>query len=104
MARDKGEGKPSLRARAEKLLGGESKALDEFSPQELASLFHELQVHQIELKMQNEELHSAQEQLERSRRRTSRLAIFSAFRGAVFSVRTYASSWSAPPGSPLRSI
>jgi PAS domain S-box-containing protein len=69
MARDKGEGKPSLRARAEKLLGGESKALDEFSPQELASLFHELQVHQIELKMQNEELHSAQEQLERSRKK-----------------------------------
>ncbi|HYR02775.1 MAG TPA: hypothetical protein VES58_05480, partial [Syntrophobacteria bacterium] len=69
MAADKGEKKPSLRERAEKLLGSGSASLEGLSPDELASLFHELQVHQIELKVQNEELRSAQEELERSRKK-----------------------------------
>jgi PAS domain S-box-containing protein len=70
MVEDKGEGKPpSLRERAEKLLSIGSASLEGLSPHELASLFHELQVHQIELKMQNEELRSAQQELERSRKK-----------------------------------
>jgi PAS domain S-box-containing protein len=69
MADDKGRDKPSLRGRAEKLVGGESASIEGLSAHELASLFHELQVHQIELKMQNEELRSAQEELERSRKK-----------------------------------
>jgi PAS domain S-box-containing protein len=67
MAKDEGESKPSLRERAERILEGGSKSLQDLSPDELASLFYELQVHQIELKVQNEELRSAQEELERSR-------------------------------------
>jgi PAS domain S-box-containing protein len=69
MTEDKGEGKPSLRERAEKLVGRESKSLEVLSSDELVSLLHELQVHQIELQMQNEELRSAQEELERSRKK-----------------------------------
>jgi PAS domain-containing protein len=67
MVKDEGEGRPSLRARAEKLVERGTVSLGDLSSNELASLFHELQVHQIELKMQNEELRSAQEELERSR-------------------------------------
>jgi PAS domain S-box-containing protein len=69
MTEDKGEGKPSLRERAEKLVGRESKSLEVLSSDELVSLLHELQVHQIELQMQNEELRSAQEELARSRKK-----------------------------------
>ena len=43
--------------------------LDEYSPEAARELVHELRVHQIELEMQNEELKSAQEELETSRTR-----------------------------------
>jgi PAS domain S-box-containing protein len=69
MTEDKGEGKPSLRERAEKLVDRDSKSLEGLSSDEIISLFHELQVHQIELQMQNEELRSAQEELVRSRKK-----------------------------------
>ena len=42
---------------------------EDISPAEAGKLFHELQVHQIELEMQNDELREAQEILEESHRR-----------------------------------
>lgn len=61
---------PSLRRRAEKKARAiEARDLASLSPEESARLLHELQVHQIELEMQNEELRRSQEELERSRAR-----------------------------------
>jgi PAS domain S-box-containing protein len=56
-----------LRTRAEDKLRSKLFSLDNVSDTDLRNVFHELQVHQIELEMQNEELRAAQEQLEESR-------------------------------------
>jgi PAS domain S-box-containing protein len=56
-----------LRQRAEQTLRERPASLDDLSPREAQRLVHELQVHQIELEMQNEELRRAQEELETSR-------------------------------------
>ncbi len=50
-----------LRARAEKFLAAEGTGLNPIPPDDVLELVHELQVHQIELEMQNEELRRAQE-------------------------------------------
>ena len=55
----------SLRTRAEKLLA--EKGLEGIRPADAARLVHELQVHEIELEMQNEELKRAQWEVEESR-------------------------------------
>ncbi len=68
-----------LRQRAEKQLEiavGSTEARSEMSPEETASLIHELQVHQIELEMQNEELRSIQGVLEKTRDQFSHLYDF----------------------------
>jgi len=60
----------TLRQRAEQSLGGHSPAVPaaaDLSPYETARQLHELQVHQIELEMQNDELHRMQQALEVSR-------------------------------------
>ncbi len=56
-----------LRKKAEKRLKPETIPIDKLSDEEVRKLAHELQVHQIELQMQNEELHSAQLLIEESR-------------------------------------
>ncbi len=68
-----------LRQRAEKKLdkdGGNIEFPSEISPEKTATLIHELQVHQIELKMQNDELRRIHEELEESRDRYSHLYDF----------------------------
>jgi PAS domain S-box-containing protein len=70
--------KESLRKKAEKKLRNRSKAeLKEFPAEEAARLIHELQVHKIELEMQNEELRRAHVALEKSRTEYSDLYDFS---------------------------
>ena len=53
-----------LRRRAEELLRKRPGELDKIPPTDVQRIFHELQVHQIELEMQNEELRRAQHDLE----------------------------------------
>lgn len=60
-----------LRWRAEELASGKgappSRELPPLSPEEIQKTIHELQVHQIELKMQNEELRRVQAELDAAR-------------------------------------
>ena len=65
-----------LRRRAEAALPERSAEIDKLSPEEMGSLVHELQVHQIELEMQNEELRRTQHELEASRDRYADLYDF----------------------------
>jgi PAS domain S-box-containing protein len=63
----------ALRKRAEALCRKEPADVAGMSPEEIQALVHDLQVHQIELEIQNEELRRTQTDLERSRDRYSRL-------------------------------
>jgi diguanylate cyclase (GGDEF)-like protein/PAS domain S-box-containing protein len=69
--------KPSeLRKRAEEKLKTKKPPPKIMSDKETQQLIHELQVHQIELEMQNEELRKAQSELEKSRAKYSDLYDF----------------------------
>ena len=65
-----------LRKRAEARLEREGLEIPDMQPEEARKLVHELQTHQIELEMQNEELRRAQEELVESRDRYSDLYDF----------------------------
>lgn len=60
---------PTLRQRAEAIAGVQPETMDHLSKEEIRALFQELQVHEIELALQNEELRNAQRALEEARRR-----------------------------------
>ncbi len=62
-----------LRRRAEALLQASGAAPQSPPSEDFLSVVHDLQVHQIELELQNEELRSAQKQLEESRTKFMRL-------------------------------
>ena len=63
----------NIRERAESLLQKESDSPGSNIPEEYRQLLHELQVHQIELELQNEELRNSQNALEESRSRYMQL-------------------------------
>ena len=60
-----------LRSRAEQLLGTTRREVAEMPAEDVQKLVHELQVHQIELEMQNDELRRTQLELEAARERLS---------------------------------
>jgi PAS domain S-box-containing protein len=66
----------SLRDRAEARWRASHRELSATSPEEAARLVHELEVHQIELQLQNEELRGSQQELETSLQRFSDLYDF----------------------------
>ncbi len=65
-----------LRARAEEFLRRSPVAIMEMAPEEIRGLVHELQVHQVELDLQNEELRRLQLELTAARDRYGRLYEF----------------------------
>jgi PAS domain S-box-containing protein len=65
--RDKPDDPGELRRRAEAALCARGSDMDTLSAQQVRHLIHELEVHQIELEMQNKELRRAQEELEATR-------------------------------------
>jgi PAS domain S-box-containing protein len=65
-----------FRARAEHLLRKTSREITQMPTDDVQKLVHELQVHQIELEMQNDELHRSQLELEKARDRYADLYDF----------------------------
>jgi PAS domain S-box-containing protein len=66
---DNVSGRSALRDAAEDQVGKSPDATQELRDKTLEAIIHELQVHQIELEMQNKELHLAQVEADRSRER-----------------------------------
>ena len=58
----------NLRQRAEKLLHDDRLTPEDYSPEEMQQLIHELRVHQVELELQNEELRKTQVELKVSQK------------------------------------
>ncbi len=85
MAAEKKSKKGPLRQRAEKLLSEPSRLTPKIEERDLQKLIHELQVHQVELEMQNEELREAQEEIEESRLKYSDLYDFAPIGHFTFS-------------------
>ena len=76
MSAKKKSKKELLRQRAEKLLSKKSQTASRIEAKDVKKLIHELQVHRVELEMQNEELRKAQEEIEESRNKCSDLYDF----------------------------
>jgi len=77
----------NLRQQAESLLGKNSDAIRSMLPEDIQRLIHEFNVHQIELEMQNEELHRARLEVEESRSRFSDLYDFAPLGYFTFDAR-----------------
>ncbi len=73
-----------VRQRAERELHLDTATLGEMSETEVASLVHELRVHQVELEMQNDELRKTQVELEQSRSKYAELFDFAPVGYLVF--------------------
>ena len=56
-----------IKDRTEKIIDFTPEEISQITPDEIQRIFYDLQIHQIELKMQNQELRTAQEELTRSR-------------------------------------
>ena len=69
MKRREGKQKTGLRRKAEQQLKSKRKPPEDLSTKDAQKLIHELEVHQIELELQNEELRETQYELEVSRNR-----------------------------------
>ncbi len=69
-------GNDTLRRKSEERLRAQKDLPGEIPPQDTKRLIHELQVHQVELEMQNDELRRSQAQLEESRMRYADLYDF----------------------------
>ena len=61
------EYRQQIKDRAEAIIDFTPEEISQITPDEIQRIFYDLQIHQIELKMQNQELRNAQEELIRSR-------------------------------------
>lgn len=86
-SKPKPDGLASLRKKAEKKLKKKAASLDERSAGDVRRLVQELETHQIELEMQNEELRRAQEELEASRSKYAELYDFAPIGYFTFDAR-----------------
>ena len=73
MTRDKDDKIAKLRAKAKSILEGSPDRMRQADLEQFDKIVEELQIHQVELEIQNEELREAQIELERQRDRYSRL-------------------------------
>ena len=64
--KNRGKKVDTTRKRAEQLLREKAMLVQDIAPEDIPALIHELQVHQIELDLQNEELRRTKLQLEES--------------------------------------
>ncbi len=80
-----------LRATAEKILSPKTNVPKKISG--VAKVIHELEVHQIELEMQNEELRKAQEEVEESRSRYVELYDFAPIESIIGQGTTIRAIW-----------
>ena len=74
--KDRDAGIAELRNRAVETLKSKSSSIENMPVEDVRKLVEELQIHQIELEMQNEELRSIQNELEQSRKKYSDLYDF----------------------------
>ena len=71
------KGKPTLKEQAQEVISKNPAAIEKIPPMDIKQLIEDLQVHQIELEMQNEELRRVQQDLEKARDKYSDLYDFS---------------------------
>ena len=103
------EALPALRSRAEHYLTKTRDEICEMPPRDAAELVYELQVHQLELKMQNDELQRVQDELRASRQKYCDLYEFAPVGyltldrfGTITEANLLASLWLGRPAARLQ--